>query len=220
MKKGTKIGIIITASILVLIVAAVIILSVITVKPLENLADYKIAYVYTSSEDTNSYQISSTLAGKEDKDSKLKSLLKDCSFSAIQSIFSGRTAIANVTYLEDGEVVYFGAEELSEIADEENGIDGSALGLYSKFDGTLPKLKLKFGEVKSAIIGNTEYSFDTVELLVADTHGEIMEISCVAWDSTKFEDQSETEGPEYSVVVFKIHANTTALYEFLMNVKG
>ena len=209
MKKGTKIGIIITAVLLVAVVATVIILSVITTKPLENLADYKVAYVYTSSSDTNSYQISSSLAGKEDKDEELKGLLKDCSFSAIQSLFSGRTDTANETYYEDGEVVEFTQTELT----------GSGTGLYSKYDGTLPKLKLVFSTVKTANIGSEEYTFDSVEILVADTHGEIMEVTCIAWDSNAFDLQDE-ETEYVSFAVFKIHANTTALYEFLMNVRG
>lgn len=208
MKKGTKIGIIIGASLLVIVIALVLTLSLITTKPLEALASYKNAIVYQNSS-TNGYHIASDLAGKEDKDKKLKSLLKDCSYSVIQSIFSGRTDTNNVTYYEDGEEVKFTQTELT----------GSGTGLYSKYDTSLPKLKLVFGEVKTAKIGSKTYEFDTVELLIANTHGEIREITCVAWNSEVFDKQ--TEDTEFDgFTVFKIHANTTELYNFMMNVNN
>lgn len=208
MKKGTKIGIIIGASLLVIVIALVLTLSLITTKPLEALASYKNAIVYQNSS-TNGYHIASDLAGKEDKDKKLKSLLKDCSYSVIQSIFSGRTDTNNVNYYEDGEEVKFTQTELT----------GSGTGLYSKYDTSLPKLKLVFSEVKTAKIGSKTYEFDTVELLIANTHGEIREITCVAWNSEVFDKQTEeTEFDGFTV--FKIHANTTELYNFMMNVNN
>jgi hypothetical protein len=206
MKKGTKIGIIIASAVLAVIVAVIVILSVITTKPLENLADYKTAYLYTSSSDANAYQLSATLPGKEKKNNELKSLLQNCSYSVIQSIFSGRVNVENETYYEDGEVVEFTQTELT----------GSGTGLYSKYDGTLPKLKLVFNTVKKAKIGSREYEFDTVELLIANTHGEIREITCIAWDSTKFDVQDE-ETEFIAFPVFKISANTADLYNFIMN---
>ena len=208
MKKGTKIGISIGAIVLTAIVAVVLVLSLVTTKPLESLADYKNAIVYQDST-ANGYHISSTLAGKEENDKKLKGLLKNCSYSVMQSLFSGRVDTNNETYYEDGEVVEFTETELA----------GSGKGLYKKYDSSLPKLKLVFKDVKKAKIGNSTYEFDTVEILVADTHGEIREITCIAWDSTKFDLQDEEADP-IGFPVFKIHANTTELYNFLMNVNA
>ena len=48
-------------------------------------------------------------------------------------------------------------------------------------------------------------------------YGEIREIICIAWDSTKFDIQDEETEFE-GFPVFKIHANTTELYNFMMNV--
>jgi hypothetical protein len=125
----------------------------------------------------------------------------------MQSIFSGRTQTENSNYYENGEVVKFTQTELT----------GSGTGLYSKYDKSLPKLKLVFDEVKKAKIGSKTYEFDTVEILVANTYGEIREIICIAWDSTKFDLQDEETEFE-GFPVFKIHANTTELYNFMMNV--
>ena len=209
MKKKTKIGISIGAVVVVAIVAVVLVLSLVTTKPLENLANYKTAYVYTSSSDVNAYQLSDSLPGRDKKSNELKGLLKNCSYSIMQSIFSGRTNTDNANYYEDGELVEFTQTELT----------GSGTGLYSKYDGTLPKLKLVFDQVKKAKIGSREYEFDTVEMLIANTHGEIREITCIAWDSTKFDVQDE-ETEFISFNVFKIHANTTDLYNFMMNVQA
>jgi hypothetical protein len=206
MKKGTKIGIVIGASVLAVVVALVLVFSLVTTKPLEELSSYKNAIIYQDSA-TSGYHVSSTLAGKEEQDKKLKSLLKDCSFSLMQSIFSGRTQTENSNYYENGEVVKFTQTELT----------GSGTGLYSKYDKSLPKLKLVFDEVKKAKIGSKTYEFDTVEILVANTYGEIREIICIAWDSTKFDLQDEETEFE-GFPVFKIHANTTELYNFMMNV--
>ncbi len=206
MKKGTKIGIIIGASVVVVIVAVVLTLSLITTKPLESLADYKNAIVYESSTDDTSFHMSTANGVNVQKDKKLRALLKGCSYSVIQSIFSGRTQTANEIYYEDGEEVKLTEKELEE----------EMTGLYSKYDTTLPKLRLSFDGVRKAKIGNATYEFDTVEILVANTHGEIREITCVAWDSTVFNLQDEeTEFKGFNV--FKIHANTTELYNFMVN---
>lgn len=208
MKKGTKIGIIIGASLLVIIIGLVLTLSLITTKPIESLASYKNAIIYQNST-TNGYHVSANLAGKEAKDKKLKSLLKNCSYSVIQSIFSGRTDTANETYYENGEEVKFTQEQLT----------GSGTGLYSKYDTNLPKLKLVFDGVRKAAIGSKTYEFDTVEILIANTYGEIREITCIAWNSEVFDKQTEeTEFDGFSV--FKIHANTTELYNFMMNINA
>ena len=209
MKKGTKLGITIGAIVSTVLVAVILVLSFITTNPLANLADYKIAYLYSSSTDANAYQISS-LFSDEDKqkdDSKLKDLLKNCSYSVMQSILSGKVETANEVYLEDGKEVTFGKTEF----------DGA--GLYTKYDTTLPKLRLKFDSVKKATIGSEEYEFDHVELLIANTYGEINEITCIAWDDTKFDLQDNEEIEPVTFAVFKIHANTTELYNFMMNVE-
>ncbi len=208
MKKRTKIGISIGAVVLVVIVALVLVFSLVTTKPLENLADYKKAIIYKNS-DANGYHIASTLSGKQDKDKKLKNLLKDCSFSLMQSIFSGRTDTDNENYYEDGELVEFNQTELA----------GSGKGLYEKYDTTLPLLHLEFDEVKKAQIGSKSYTFDSVEILIANTYGEIRGITCIAWDSTVFDKQDENT-EEQKFTVFKIHANTTDLYNFIMDIEA
>ena len=196
MKKRAKIGISIGAVLLVAVVVLVLVFSLVKTKPLENLADYKNAIVYQDS-NSNGYHIKKDLPGQQGKNyDKLKNILKDCSYSLMQSIFSGRTDTGNKTYYENGEVVKLTQTELT----------GDGKGLYAKYDGTLPKLRLEFSEVKKANIGSSSYTFDTVEMLVANTYGEIREITCIAWDSTVFENQNEETEFE-SFAVFKISAN-------------
>lgn len=209
MKKGTKIGITIGSIFASILVVAVVVLSLITTKPLANLADYKVAYLYESGSVSNGYQVSSLLTGeeKQSEDAELKDLLSKCSYSVMQSLLSGKVETANEVYLENGEDVTFGQTEL-------NGA-----GLYTKYDSSLPKLKLTFSTVKKATIGSEEYEFDTVELLIANTYGEINEITCVAWDSTKYDIQDE-ETEFINFPVFKLHANTTDLYNFIMNARA
>lgn len=203
MKKGTKIGITIGSVALVVIVALVLTLSLITTKPLENLASYQTARVYQNST-TNGYPLTDNI--NKNKSDKLRSILKNCSYSVMQSIFSGRVDTENENYYKDGEVVEFTQTELT----------GEGAGLYTSYDTSLPKLKLSFDEVKKAKIGSKTYEFDSVEILVADTHGEIKEITCIAWNDKLFDRQDE-ETQEISFPVFKIHANTTDLYNFIKN---
>lgn len=203
MKKGTKIGITIGSVALVVIIALVLTLSLITTKPLENLASYQTARVYQNST-TNGYPLTDNI--NKNKSDKLRSILKNCSYSVMQSIFSGRVDTENENYYKDGEVVEFTQTELT----------GEGSGLYTSYDTSLPKLKLSFGEVKKAKIGSKTYEFDSVEILVADTHGEIKEITCIAWNDKLFEGGGE-ETQEISFPVFKIHANTTDLYNFIKN---
>jgi hypothetical protein len=203
MKKGTKIGIIIGSAVLAVIVALVLVLSLTTTKPLESLSNYDLARVYQNST-SNSFDLTDNIETK--KSNKLRSLLKNCSFSTMQAIFSGRADTVNKVNKENGETVKLSQEEL---------VDGK--GLYSKYtETTLPKIKLSFNEVKKAKIGSKTYEFDTVEILVANTHGEIREITCIAWDNTAFDVQNPEEDPA-SFEVFRIYANTTELYNFILN---
>ena len=211
MKKGTKIGISIGAIALTVVVALVLALSFITTKPLANLADYMKASIYTSSRDDTAYQVSSLLSEEQKKkDKELKELLQDCSYSLIQQIFSGKVETDNEDYVENDNEVVFTQTELT----------GEGKGLYEKFgaDLDLPKLRLTFSEKKERVIGKEKYEFDTVELLIANTYGEIGEIVCVAWDSNVFTVQNE-QTADVSFKVFKIHANTTSIYNFIINIE-
>ncbi|MBE5732392.1 MAG: hypothetical protein E7353_05065 [Clostridiales bacterium] len=209
MKKRAKIGISIGAVLLVAVVVLVLVFSLVNTKPLENLADFRKAIVYEDA-NANGYHIAKDLPGQQGKNyDKLKKLLKENSYSLMQSIFSGRTDTDNKTYYENGEVVKFTQTELT----------GEGKGLYEKYDQTLPKLRLEFSEVKEAKIGSKSYTFDTVEMLVANTYGEIREVTCIAWDSTEFENQNE-ETEFAGFAVFKISANTTSLYNFMIGLNA
>ena len=207
-KKVITIVSIIVAIVLVL-GGTVLTLSLIKTKPLESLADYKTATVYFGSSDAVGYDMTSSV--NADKDKKFRAQLKECSFSVMQALLSGRTANDNAKYYDDGEPVTLTLDQL----------DYSSGGLYelssSIVDSTVARVVLAYSEEKTAKIGSKTYTFDHVQFLVPYTQGQIREVTVVAYTDSEMFDE-ELDAPQFEV--FKIQANTSPLYDFVKSLKA
>ena len=204
MKKTGKITLTIVIAIVAVLAIVITTLCLIVTKPLENLSDYTVAYVYKNSSDSSATHLSSGTNASQN--AKFKKLLNECSYSVMQSILSGRTSLENEYYYLDGDKVTLGKNELIE----------SSLGLYNKsdIDTTCAKVKLVFANPKTATIGKATYTFDTVEFLVPNTHGEIRVVTAIAYDSTAYNSGSD-ESDYTTFPVFRFMANTTDLASFV-----
>lgn len=210
MKKSLKISLFITIPVVVIIATVITVMALIKTTPIKELSSYSYATIYKNSS-SEGYQIGANV--NSSKNDEFKALVEDCSYSVLQSVFSGRVELDNEYYYDSGAEVGLKMN---------NFLNGKGLYDSSVADKNVAKIKFTFSSVKTAMIGNAEYTFDTVEMLVPNTNGEIREVTAVAYTAADFTVQddngngeSENEYKEY--YVFKFHANTSALYAYIAN---
>ena len=210
MKKSLKISLFITIPVVVIIATVITVMALVKTTPIKELSSYSYATIYKNST-SEGYQVGANVNSDDNAD--FKALVEDCSYSVLQSVFSGRVDLDNEYYYDSGNEVGLKME---------NFLNGKGLYDASVADINVAKIKFTFSSVRTAVIGNAEYTFDTVEMLVPNTNGEIREVTAVAYTAIDFTVQddngngeSENEYKEY--FVFKFHANTSALYAYIAN---
>ena len=208
MKKSLKISLFITIPVVLILATVITVMALIKTNPIKELSSYSYATIYKNAS-SEGYQVGANVNSGDN--AEFKALVEGCSYSVLQSLFSGRVELDNEYYYENGQEVGLKMNDF---------LNGKGLYNASVADNNVAKIKFTFADVKTAVIGNEEYTFDTVEMLVPNTKGEIREVTAVAYSVKDFTIQddngngeSENEYKEY--YVFKFHANTSALYAYV-----
>ncbi len=202
MEKKKKITVAVAVVLVVIFAAVALTLFLVKTKPLAELSSYAKATVYTGGTMNSGYTMTEDV--NEDMDKKFRAELENCSYSLFQQMVTGK--VDNFNLVKDGEDVVYTIEQLGE----------AGKGLYTDYDTSLPLVELSFGKEVTFTIGRSEYTFDTVQFLVADTEGQVREITCVAYTDADF-DKADEETSELEYNVFRFYANTSSLYSFIQD---
>ena len=102
MKKSLKISLFITIPVVVIIATVITVMALVKTTPIKELSSYSYATIYKNST-SEGYQVGANVNSDDNAD--FKALVEDCSYSVLQSVFSGRVDLDNEYYYDSGNEV-------------------------------------------------------------------------------------------------------------------
>lgn len=207
MKKKIKLSIIITASVIGVLLIAVLSLSLIKIKPVKYFEDYSRIAVVTAA---------SVEKGETEQSKKaLDKAVKTTEFSVMHAILEGKFSYSPRLVKENGEIKYLSAEEISALAPSAGN---RMLKFYYKSD-SYETIKIDGQTIK----------YNCIAVEFAYGKGEIVNAICTPYLTYNINNQSDSDTEDergmigsvfYKTPQFKLRIYASSLYNTVGDILG
>lgn len=193
MKKGKKLPVVISISVVLAIVIAAVVMGVVVIKPLDNFGkDY--AYVQFYNLNTNYPSIVTPEATK-----KVEEGLETTKFSVLHALLEGTADFSpRLLKNKDDEIVYRSSTELKNMqATEERYL-----------------LRFRYDEIKEIKVEKTTIKYDSIYMLVQEGKGEIVDVRVIPFLLERLDNEAEGDlsSETYKTPELKVKMYTAKLY--------
>lgn len=204
MKKKVRLSIIVASSVVAAIVVAVLVMSFVSVAPMNYFKGYERVAVLTSSQ----YEKPETAENKL----VLKKALAKTKFSVMHAILEGKFDYTpNVIKNEDGEIAYLSVSGIKQLSPTTS----------------TQMLKFYYGKTKTIKLDGVTVKYDRMIVAYSYGDGEIINVTCTPYleaniDNNLLTDEADENGVigsiYYKVPQFKLRMNTSALFDAVKNI--